>query len=404
MPGPLEGLRVIDFGQFLAGPFAPMLLADLGADVIKVEPTRGDGMRGPVVGSFMGCQRGKRDIAVDLKHPEGLEIALKLVATADMVHHNMTLGTADRLGVGYEHCRAVKPDILYCNNYMYGAEGPLAHMGGLDPLAQAASGIEWEQGPVAAGNPPLWNRYGHGDVAAAMPSALALLIALFHRNRGGGGQSMWMSLLHGAMLYTADAWLGPDGTPSPRPSLDARQLGIGPLYRLFETADGWLQIAAVRDEHWPALCIALGRSELTDDARFATPDAREAHTDELVAELEQAFLGDLAVNWRRALDAAGVPSEVSVDTWDGETMLFDEELVRLGLVTEYEHPMLGNVRQFGNLITFSDTPGRQERATPMLGQHTREILTDVGYSDAEIDALRASGTVSWPDDSYSFPV
>jgi crotonobetainyl-CoA:carnitine CoA-transferase CaiB-like acyl-CoA transferase len=404
MPGPLEGLRVIDFGQFLAGPFAPMLLADLGADVIKVEPTRGDGMRGPVVGSFMGCQRGKRDIAVDLKHPEGLEIALKLVATADMVHHNMTLGTADRLGVGYEHCRAVKPDILYCNNYMYGAEGPLAHMGGLDPLAQAASGIEWEQGPVAAGNPPLWNRYGHGDVAAAMPSALALLIALFHRNRGGGGQSMWMSLLHGAMLYTADAWLGPDGTPSPRPSLDARQLGIGPLYRLFETADGWLQIAAVRDEHWPALCAALGRSELTEDSRFATPDAREAHSDELVAELEQAFLGDLAVNWRRALDAAGVPSEVSVDTWDGETMLFDEELVRLGLVTEYEHPMLGNVRQFGNLITFSDTPGRQERATPMLGQHTREILADVGYSDAEIDGLRASGAVSWPDDSYSFPV
>ncbi len=404
MPGPLEGIRLIDFGQFLAGPFGPMLLADLGADVIKVEPTRGDGMRGSVVGSFMGCQRGKRDIAVDLKHPEGLAIALKLVSTADMVHHNMTLGTADRLGVGYEHCRAVKPDILYCNNYMYGPEGPLAHMGGLDPLAQAACGIEWEQGPVATGNPPLWYRYGHGDVAAAMPSALAMLMALYHRNRGGGGQSMWMSLLHGAMLYTADAWVGPDGTPSPRPSLDARQLGLGPLYRLYETADGWLQLAAVRDEHWHALCDALGRSDLAANPRYATADGRDTNADDLGIELEQAFLGDLAVNWRRALDAAGVPSEVSVDTWDGETVLFDEELARLGLVTEYEHPMLGTVRQFGNLITFSDTPGRQERAAPMLGQHTREILHELGYRDPDIDALRANGAVDWPDESYRFPV
>src|SRR6266480_6825057 len=170
MPGPLDGVRVVDFGQYLAGPFGPMLLGDVGA---------------------------------------------------------------------------------------------LAHMGGLDPLAQAACGIEWEQGPVAAGNPPLWYRYGHGDVAAAMPSVLALLIALFHRDRGGGGQSMWMSLLHGAMLYTADSWIGPDGEPSPRPRLDARQLGLGPLYRLYETADGWLQLAALEDGHWPALCRAeIGRAHV----------------------------------------------------------------------------------------------------------------------------------------------
>src|SRR5262245_14754002 len=369
MAGPLEGVRVIDFGQFLAGPFGPMLLGDLGADVIKVEPLRADSMRAGVVGSFMGCQRGKRDIAIDLKHPEGLELALRLVGTADMVHHNMTLGTAERLGVGYDQCRAVKPDLLYCNNFMYGAEGPLAHMGGLDPLAQAACGIEWEQGPVAAGNPPLWHRYGHGDVAAAMPSALALLIALYHRDHGGDGQAMWMSLLHGAMLYTADCWIGPDGRTPPRPTIDARQLGIGPLHRLYETADGWLQIVA-DGAHWPALCAALRKPELAADERFATPSAREANAGELGSQLEQLFLADLAVNWRRVLDAAGVPCEVSVDTWDGETVLFDDDLVRLGLVTEYQHPILGRVRQFGNLITFSDTPCAQERATPMLGQHT----------------------------------
>lgn len=404
MAGPLAGIRVIDFGQFLAGPFGPMLLGDLGADVIKVEPTRGDGMRGVVVGSFMGCQRGKRDIALDLKQPDGLEVALRLVATADIVHHNMTKGTADRLGIGYEHCKAVKPDILYCNTYMYGAEGPLSALGGLDPLAQAACGIEYEQGPVDAGNPPLWYRYGHGDVAAAMPSVLALLIGLYHRTRTGEGQPMWASLFHGSMLYTADSWLGPDGKPSPRPTLDAEQLGLGALYRLYETQDGWLQLAAITEDHWRALCRVLGCPELADDPRFASAAAREEQRDELTSLLADAFAGDVAVNWRRALDAAGVPSEVSVDTWDGETVLFDDELVRLGLVAEYEHPLLGRVRQFGNLITFSDTPGRQERAAPMLGQHTREILAELGCDDATIDDYRSRGVVTWPDRTYAWPV
>jgi crotonobetainyl-CoA:carnitine CoA-transferase CaiB-like acyl-CoA transferase len=404
MPGPLEGIRVLDFGQFLAGPFGPMLLADLGADVIKIEPTRGDAMRGSVVGSFMGCQLGKRDIALDLKQPEGLRIAHELVATADIVHHNMTLGTADRLGIGYEHCKATRPDILYCNTFMYGAEGPLAHLGGLDPLAQAAAGIEWEQGPVASGNPPLWHRYGHGDVAAAMPSVTALLIALFHRNRTGEGQSMWASLFHGSMLYTADSWLGADGSPSPRPTLDQEQLGLGALYRLYETQDGWLQLAAVRDEHWGALCRVIRRVDLLEDLRFATPADREQHRGELTAAVGEALMGDLATNWRRALRAAGVPSEISVDTWDGETILFDDELERLGLVTEYEHPLLGRVRQFGNLITFSDTPGKQERAAPMLGQHTREILAELHYGEDAMEDYRVRGIVAWPDQDYRFPV
>jgi len=403
VPGPLDGVRVVDFGQYLAGPFGPMLLADLGADVIKVEPTRGDGMRN-VVGPFLGCQRGKRDIAIDLKQPEGLRIALELVATADIVHHNMTLGTADRLGVGYQHCKAVRPDVLYCNTFMYGPVGPLARLGGLDPLGQAACGLEWEQGPVAAGNPPQWHRYGQGDIASAMPSVLAVLLALFHRNRTGEGQSMWTSILHGSMLYTADSWLAADGTPSPRPALDQEQLGLGPLYRLYETRDGWLQLAAVREEHWPALCGVLRRQDLAADPRFGTAAGRAEHRAELTAALTEAFLADHALNWRRALDAAGVPSEVSMDAWDGETMLFDDDLVRLGLVAEYEHPLLGRVRQFGNLITFSDTTSLPGRPAPMLGQHTREILAELGYDETAIDGFRARGVVSWPDDSYPYTV
>jgi crotonobetainyl-CoA:carnitine CoA-transferase CaiB-like acyl-CoA transferase len=404
MPGPLEGLRVVDFGQFLAGPFGPMLLSDLGAEVIKVEPTRGDGMRAAVTGSFMGCQRGKRDIAIDLKQPEGVEIALKLVASADMVHHNMTLGTADRLGVGYEQCRAVKPDILYCNTFMYGAKGPLAHMGGLDPLGQAAAGIEWEQGPVAAGNPPMWYRYGHGDVASAMPSVTALLIALMHRNRTGEGQFMWTSILHGSMLYTADSWLYADGTPSPRPVLDREQRGIDALYRLYETQDGWLQIAAVDESHWPALGRAIRDEGLISDPRFKNADERVTNRAELNSILDAAFMQDTAANWRRALRAAGVPCEISADTWDGETMLFDEELFRLGLVSEHVHPLLGRVRMFGNLITFSDTPGQQERPTPRVGEDTQAILGEYGFSEAEIADLHDRKVVTWPGPDYAFRV
>jgi crotonobetainyl-CoA:carnitine CoA-transferase CaiB-like acyl-CoA transferase len=404
VPGPLEGLRVIDFGQFLAGPFGPMLLADLGADVIKVEPTRGDGMRGAVIGSFMGCQRGKRDLALDLKTPEGRRIALELVAGADIVHHNMTLGTADRLGVGYEDCRAVRPDILYCNTFMYGAEGPLAHMGGLDPLGQAASGLEYEQGPVAEGSPPLWYRYGHGDVAAAIPSVTALLIALYHRNRTGEGQSMWASIFHGSMLYTADSFLDADGRPSPRPRLDVEQLGFGALYRLYETQDGWLQLAAVEEQHFDALARALGRPELLDDPRFSSPAARDEHRRELTELLAECFRTDLATNWRRSLRRAGVPVEISVDTWDGESILFDEELEARGLITEYEHPLLGRVRQFGSLISFSETPCEHDRPAPMVGQHTVEVLAELGYDDEAIADLHDRGIVTWPDESYRFGV
>jgi crotonobetainyl-CoA:carnitine CoA-transferase CaiB-like acyl-CoA transferase len=380
-----------------------MQLADLGADVIKVEPTRGDGMRS-LAGPFIGCQRGKRDIALDLKQPEGQHIALELVATADVVHHNMTLGTADRLGVGYEDCKSARADIIYCNTFMYGAEGPLAHLGGLDPLGQAASGLEWEQGPVAAGNPPLWNRYGQGDLAAAMSSTFAVLMGLFHRDRTGEGQSMWTSILHGSMLYTADSWLDADGRASARPVLDPDQLGLDALYRLYETQDGWLQLAAVRDEHWSALCRAVRREELAGDPRFEDRERRVEKRAELTGILEEVFMADLAVNWRRILRSAGVPCEVSVETWDGETVLFDQELRRLGLVTEYDHPLLGRVHQFGNLITFSDTPTGPRRPPPMLGQHTREILAELGYQQTAVDELRDRGVVTWPGPDYAFPV
>src|SRR5690348_15480547 len=233
----LEGVVLIDFGQYLAGPFGPMVIGDLGADVIKVEPVTGDGMR-PVGAPFFGCQRGKRDIALDLKNDRGREIALQLVEKADIVHHNMTAGVATRLGIDYDACKRVNPDVVYCNTWAYGLEGPLARFGGLDPLYQAACGLEYDAGPVEAGNTPLYYRFGMTDTANAMLSVVGCLAALYHQRRTGEGQELWTSLLDGAAVFASDALLV-DGAPLERPRLDKEQRGIDPLYRLYETQDGW---------------------------------------------------------------------------------------------------------------------------------------------------------------------
>ncbi|HUD16610.1 MAG TPA: CoA transferase, partial [Acidimicrobiales bacterium] len=211
-PFALGDVRVIDFGQYLAGPFGPMILSDLGADVIKVEPVKGDAMRFSAK-PFIGCQRGKRSLALDLKQPKGLEAARRLVAGADVVHHNMTRGVATRLGIDYPACRALRNDIIYCNTYAYGPDDPLGRFGGLDPLYQASSGLEYEAGAVPSGNDPLYLRFGMCDTANAMLSVVGVLLALVHRARTGEGQELWTSLHDGGIVFTSDAWTGPDGAP-----------------------------------------------------------------------------------------------------------------------------------------------------------------------------------------------
>jgi len=399
---PLEGVTVVDFGQYLAGPFGPMVMGDLGADVIKVEPITGDGMR-MVNKPFFGCQRGKRDIALNLKSERGHEIALRLVERADVVHHNMTQGVAKRLGIDYEACKAVNDDVVYCNTWAYGFEGPLSRFGGLDPLYQAAAGIEYEAGPVHAGNPPLYLRFGMTDTANALLSVVGCLAALYHQRRTGEGQELWTSLLDGAAMLSSDALLA-GGVPVERPKLDREQTGLGACYRLYETASGWIQVAAVKPEHWRALCDAIGVPELADDARFADPNARAANRTELEALLTARFATRTAVTWSRRLDDAGVPNEISVDTFEGQLVLFDADLERLGVVTEYEHPRMGRVRQYGTLVDFSDTPPEITAPPPLVGQHTREILTWLGCTGAEVDDLRAEGVVYWPDEHYAWTV
>jgi crotonobetainyl-CoA:carnitine CoA-transferase CaiB-like acyl-CoA transferase len=398
----LEGVRLIDFGQYLAGPFGPMIIGDLGAEIIKVEPVTGDGMR--LAGKpFFACQRGKRDIALDLKHPDGLKIALELVAQADIVHHNMTAGVANRLGIGYDDCKHVNPDVVYCNTWAYGLEGPLARFGGLDPLYQASAGLEYEAGATHTGNEPLYYRFGMCDAANAMLSVVGVLAALLHQRRTGEGQELWTSLMDGGAVFASDALLV-DGEAVPRPRMDQGLHGTDACYRLYETQDGWIQIAAVKEAEWTALCSVLGVPELADDARFAVADLRRENREELEALLADRFRLKTELVWSRALDEAGVPNEVPVDTKAGDLVLFDADNERLGLVAEYEHPIMGTLRQFGELIQFSETPAHVHGPPPRVGENTREILDWLGYDDSQIQALFEANVINWPQADYPWAI
>ena len=390
-PTALGGLRLVDFGQYLAGPFGPMLLGDLGMDVVKIEPVTGDNMR-MAQAPFNGCQRGKRSLALDLKDPRGREVALEVVRTADVVHHNMTRGVADRIGIGYADCRAVNEAVIYCNTYAYGLPDPLGHSGGLDPLYQASGGMEYEQGAVHLGQRPLYVRFGFTDQANAVLSVVGVLLALAHRDRTGEGQELWTSLLDGGAVFASDALLV-DGVPLERPHLDAGLHGIGPGYRLYRCQDDqYLQVVATTDAQWTALCGAVGAEE---------PAGRRGDDRaEVEAALEAAFARRTSWNWKRALDSAGVPCELPLDTQGGVAPLYDADNVRLGLVAEYEHPLYGRTRQFGHLVDFSETPGRIAGPAPLVGQHTREVLDGIGLTQREIDELVAAGVAYEPGEDY----
>jgi crotonobetainyl-CoA:carnitine CoA-transferase CaiB-like acyl-CoA transferase len=226
-----------------------------------------------------------------------------------------------------------------------------------------------------------------------MASVVAVLLAIAHRDRTGEGQEVWTSLLNAALYAAGETHLTQSGASNPMP-MNKSQTGLSATYRLYETIDGWLQVAAVKEEMWPAFANVLGQADLVSDARFATADARYENRLELEALLEPVFKTLTALQWRRRFDAAGVPSEMSVKTYDGESVLFDEENLRLGVVSEMEHPTAGKLRQVGQLMRFSDTPSVVQRPPFVRGQHTREIADWLGYSESEIEGLLERGIIA----------
>jgi crotonobetainyl-CoA:carnitine CoA-transferase CaiB-like acyl-CoA transferase len=379
---PLAGIRLLDFGLALAGPFGPMLLGDLGADVIKIEPVDGEMMRG-TERVFAGCQRNKRGLAVDLKAPEGLALVQRLVATADIVHHNMRPGVAERLGIGYAQLREIKPDLIYCHAPAYGSAGPYAHMGGFDQVYQAFCGHEVAAG--GRGNPPNWNRTGFVDYANAILSVIGVLMALRHRDRTGEGQYVESAQLSAGMLMKSEVHFV-DGALRGDLELDGAQSGFGPFYRIYPTAQGWLALACPDAASRGALARALD----LDPAILETADAAEAIAARLAARPAAA--------WQEMLHRAGVAAEV---VREGMEARFPDDPQNLaeGWATDYpvRHAVWGALRQVGALIRFGATPMVMARPCPTIGQHTREILAELGVPPEEQARLRHEGVVAWAD-------
>ncbi len=358
MPTPLDGVKILDFGNFLAGPLAPQLLADMGADVIKVEATTGDPLR-RADWAFNGCQRNKRDIALALKHPEAGKVLERLIGWADIVHHNQRMPAAVKLGFGWDAVHAINPKAIYCHVSSYGARGPRKDWPGYDQLFQASSG--WELTNAGQGNPPMWCRFGMMDHLCALASVLATLLALVRRDQTDEGEFVAASLL-GASIASIETLVLPDGMLAPCAELDHEQMGVGPAQRLFACSDGWVAVDAPGRDAMPD---RLGEAELAGMTRTAAV-AR------LTAEHYPAV-------------------EVALD--NGVAFLADADNRAARLVASFDHPVYGGYDQVGVAWNFGDLATPLDAPPPLLGQHSEEILTQIGFDQAARSALLASETV-----------
>ena len=318
----------------------------------------------------------------------------------------MTAGVAVRLGIGYEDCKRVKPEIVYCNTWAYGLEGPLAHFGGLDPLYQASAGLEYEQGPVREGNAPNYLRFGMTDTANAMLSVVGCLAALYHQRVTGEGQELWTSLLDGGSMFASDALLV-DGEAVPAaPARQGADRASTRCYRLYETQDGWIQIAAVEDARVGTRCAARSVRPSSRPIRASRRARRAPRTAGSSSRCSsRASRRAPRSVWTRALDAAGVPNEIAIDTKAGERVLFDADNERLGLVAEYDHPLLGRMRQYGTLHRLlGDARPDQRPAAARRRAHRRDPRVARLHRRPTWTSSRPNGVVYWPDDNYAWTV
>jgi crotonobetainyl-CoA:carnitine CoA-transferase CaiB-like acyl-CoA transferase len=397
--GPLSGLVVLELAQIMAGPSCGALLADLGAEVIKIERLPGgDDTRRYATPSvngesaaFMMMNRNKRSVAVNLKTAGGRALLQRLVARADVLLENYRRGALDRLGLGWEAVHAINPALIYCSVSGYGRSGPAADKGGFDLIAQGASGlmsITGEPGrpPVKVGSPVT-------DLNAGLLGAIGILSACVHRLKTGQGQFVDTSLLEAGVHQTAwqAAIFFATGQP-PGPGGSAHVLAAP--YQAFETADGWINIGGANQANWERIAQVVGLPELVSDPRFIDNSARMAHREALAALLAEPLRRRPTAAWLAELDAAGVPAG-PINTI--AQMAVDPQVLAREMVVPLQHPVAGATHALGVPIKFGTTPGAIRRPAPLLGQHTREVMREAGYDDAEIEALAAEGCVQLGD-------
>ena len=393
---PLEGVRVLDLTQIMAGPYCAMTLGDMGADVVKVEkPNGGDDARrmGPPFiegesAAFLGINRNKRSVVVDMRTDDGREIVQELARRSDILIQNFRPGSLERMGLGYEQVREINPAIIYCTISGFGATGPYARRGGFDLVAQGMSGLMSVTGHPGA--PPTKIGAPICDLNAGMFAAIGILTAYVNRLRTGTGQHVDTSLLEGGIAYTfwESAMYFATGEP-PGPMGSAHRLTAP--YQAFETADGYINVGAANQANWERLRAAIGRDDLALDPRFARPRDRMDNLGALVSTLEETFARETTGHWLTALEAAGVPAG-PIYTLD--EVYADPQVRARDMVVETEHPTAGRVRNIGIPVKLSETPGAFRRPAPALGEHTDEVLRELGVSDARISKLRASGAVA----------
>ena len=388
--GPLSGLKVIELAHIMAGPVCGLMLADMGADVIKVEKTTGDDSRRfvpPEVGgesaAFMMMNRGKRGVALDLKDPRGQEALRRMLHDADVVIENYRTGTMERLGLGYEYLRQANPGLIYVEVSGFGRTGPYANRGGFDLIAQGMSGLMSITGE-GPGRPPVKVGAPVSDITAGILAAMGALAALHHRRETGEGQRVDTSLFEAAITHTywQSAIAFATGT-SPGPMGSAHPLNAP--YQAFATADGWITLGAANQGNWERLCRLIGSENLIEDPRFLTNADRMANREELEQVLNDVFRQRCTSEWLEVLENGGVPAGPAHSV--GE-MHQDPQVRARNMVVATEHPTAGTVETLGLPVKFSATPGAVQGPAPRLGADMEDVLDAHGFSAEEIAAMR----------------
>ena len=389
MTPPLTGLRVIDFTRALAGPYATMLLADMGAEVIKIElPGPGDDSRGwgpPFVGSesafYLSINRNKKSIALDLKQAQGRAIALRLISGADIVVEGNRPGVMKRLGLDYESVGKHNSALIYCSISAFGQTGPYAEKAGYDQVMQGYGGIMGLTGEPDGR--PLKVGISITDLTTGMFAVIGIMTALYHRQQSGRGQYIDAAMLDGQvswLTYQAQRYWATGENP--------KRSGAAPLivpHQAFQTADGFINIAAGNENLWRMFTKAMGLEQLADDPRFATNAARIENLQELLDVLDPLFKATPSAHWLGLFDKAGIPCG---PIYTVAQVVADPQVLARGMVTQVTHPDYGTINMLGFPIKFSETPGCSPAAPPTLGEHTEEILESLGITDAEIKFLR----------------